>query len=84
MYVILNSSIFYLNCIEYCSFYKYVNFCYSCLAGGYPNPTYEWFKESYENDNLVARKIDPLQDGRITISGGTLIINSPEKVTQIF
>lgn len=52
----------------------------SCLAGGYPTPTYEWFKESYENDNLVARRIDPLQDGRITISGGTLIINSPEKV----
>ncbi|XP_045481618.1 contactin isoform X1 [Harmonia axyridis] len=51
----------------------------SCLAGGYPEPTYEWFREYYENDRLVARKIDPLQDGRYTISGGILIIYDPQQ-----
>ncbi|XP_025829331.1 contactin-like [Agrilus planipennis] len=53
----------------------------SCLAGGYPTPTYEWFRESYENDRLIAQKIDPLSDtsNRYTISGGTLIIHSPEQ-----
>ncbi|XP_019880894.2 contactin-like [Aethina tumida] len=49
----------------------------SCLAGGYPTPTYEWFRESYENDRLIARKIDPLVDDRYTTSGGMLIINNP-------
>uniref|UniRef100_A0A1B6CPI8 Contactin n=1 Tax=Clastoptera arizonana TaxID=38151 RepID=A0A1B6CPI8_9HEMI len=52
----------------------------SCLAGGYPTPTYEWFKEDYVNDRLVAQKIDPLVDMRITISGGILIINKPKKI----
>lgn len=50
-----------------------------CLAGGYPTPTYEWFREDYENDRLVARRIDPLSDGRYTISGGMLIINDPRQ-----
>lgn len=54
------------------------------MAGGYPTPTYEWFKEDYENDKLVARKIDPLADIRITLSGGTLIINKPKKVILLF
>ncbi|KAL1110582.1 hypothetical protein AAG570_008110 [Ranatra chinensis] len=52
----------------------------SCLAGGYPIPTYEWFKEDYEFDWLVATKIDPLSDPRFTISGGTLMINNPRQV----
>ncbi|XP_049844901.1 contactin [Schistocerca gregaria] len=52
----------------------------SCLAGGYPTPTYEWFREDYENDRLVARKIDPLSDRRYTISGGALIIFDPKMI----
>jgi hypothetical protein len=51
----------------------------SCLAGGYPTPTYEWFREDYENDRLVARRINPLDDPRYTISGGMLIINDPRQ-----
>ncbi|KYN31788.1 Contactin [Trachymyrmex septentrionalis] len=50
----------------------------SCLAGGYPTPTYEWFKETYVNDLLVAMKIDPLLDRKFTVSGGTLIIYNPD------
>lgn len=57
--------------------------CFSCLAGGYPTPTYQWYKEEYENDRLVAIEIDPLNDMRITISGGMLIINNPEQVIFI-
>lgn len=53
---------------------------FSCLAGGFPTPTYQWFRESYENDRLVAREIDPLSDPRYTISGGTIIIHNPEQV----
>lgn len=52
----------------------------SCLAGGYPAPTYEWFKEDYQGDILIPVKIDPLIDPRYTISGGTLIIHQPKKV----
>lgn len=55
---------------------------HSCLAGGYPTPTYQWFREDYENDRLTARPIDPLTDGRITTSGGMLIINNPEQVIE--
>ncbi|XP_014603516.1 PREDICTED: contactin [Polistes canadensis] len=51
----------------------------SCFAGGYPTPTYEWFKEEYENDRLIASRIDPLLNTRYTISGGTLIIFDPEQ-----
>lgn len=52
----------------------------SCLAGGYPTPIYQWFREDYQNDRLVAHEINPLEDVRFTISGGTLIINNPEQV----
>lgn len=55
---------------------------FSCLAGGYPTPTYEWFREDFENDRLVARKIDPLSDIRYTISGGAFIIHNPEQVKK--
>lgn len=55
----------------------------SCLAGGYPTPTYEWFKEDYENDRLIAMKIDPLSNSRYTVSGGTLIIFEPEQVKYL-
>lgn len=56
----------------------------SCLAGGYPTPTYEWFKEEYESDRLIATKIDPLLNIRYTISGGTLIIYDPEQVRYFY
>ncbi|XP_012215435.1 contactin [Linepithema humile] len=49
----------------------------SCLAGGYPTPTYEWYKEEYLNDRLVSIKIDPIKNSKYTISGGTLIIYDP-------
>lgn len=52
----------------------------SCYAGGYPNPAYEWFKEDYVNDRLVANLIDPLSDKRFTLSGGNLIINDPRQI----
>ncbi|XP_044742029.1 contactin, partial [Chrysoperla carnea] len=50
-----------------------------CLAGGYPTPEYEWYREDFENDKFISKKIDPFQDDRITISGGTLIIFNPDK-----
>lgn len=52
----------------------------SCLAGGYPSPTYEWFKEDFQNDRLIARRIDPLQNIRYTLTGGNLIIFAPNQV----
>ncbi|XP_050730835.1 contactin-like isoform X1 [Eriocheir sinensis] len=52
----------------------------TCLAKGYPAPTYIWYKESYENEAVMARAIDPLSDPRFTVSGGTLIINDPKQV----
>lgn len=51
----------------------------SCLAAGYPTPTYSWYKEEYVNDNLTFHKIDPLSDSRFTISGGNLIIYDPSQ-----
>ncbi|KAK6620391.1 hypothetical protein RUM44_006792 [Polyplax serrata] len=52
----------------------------TCLAGGYPAPTYEWFKEEYENDVSTAIRIDPLSDRRYTLSGGSLIIYNPNQI----
>lgn len=52
----------------------------SCLAGGYPPPEFQWYKEDFENDQLVSRRIDPLQTPRHTVSGGLLIINNPEEI----
>lgn len=54
----------------------------SCLATGYPTPSYEWYKEDYENDVLRESLIDPLQDNRYTISGGSLIIYNPNQITD--
>lgn len=54
----------------------------SCLAGGYPTPTYEWFREDSQNDAIVETKIDALSDDRFTISGGTLIIFNPDKIAD--
>lgn len=51
----------------------------SCLAAGYPTPTYSWYKEEYVNDNLTFHRIDPLTDKRYTISGGNLIVYNPEQ-----
>lgn len=50
-----------------------------CLAGGFPTPTYTWFKEQYVNDILNFTKIDPLTNRRYTISGGNLIIYNPDQ-----
>lgn len=50
-----------------------------CLAGGYPTPTYTWYKEYYDHDVLNYTKIDPLKDARFTISGGNLIIYGPDQ-----
>lgn len=50
-----------------------------CIAGGWPTPTYTWYKEEYVNDNLTYTKIDPLMNDRYTISGGNLIIYNPEQ-----
>ncbi|XP_045597115.1 contactin [Procambarus clarkii] len=51
-----------------------------CIADGYPHPTYDWYKESYENEAIVSKRINPLEDRRFTVSGGTLIINDPKQV----
>jgi hypothetical protein len=50
-----------------------------CYADGYPAPTYRWFR--YEDG--VGSEIKPLKDPqkRITISGGSLIINNPNPVS---
>jgi Immunoglobulin I-set domain/Immunoglobulin domain len=50
-----------------------------CLAGGYPTPSYSWFKEYYDNNVLKYTKIDPLENSRYTISGGNLIIYNPDQ-----
>lgn len=50
-----------------------------CLAGGFPTPTYSWFKEEFVNDNLTFIRIDPLKNSRYTISGGNLIVVAPEQ-----
>lgn len=63
-----------------CSLFHTLHF--SCLAGGYPAPTYEWFKEEYENDVSTAIRIDPLSDRRYTLSGGSLIIYNPNQVSH--
>ena len=49
-------------------------------AEGYPHPTYNWYKEEYDEAILVAKMIDPLLDARFTVSGGTLVINQPDSV----
>lgn len=50
-----------------------------CLAGGYPTPSYSWYKEHYVNDVLNFTRIDPLKDSRYTISGGNLIVYAPDQ-----
>lgn len=54
----------------------------TCIAKGYPTPTYEWFKEDYENDKIISKRIDPMENKRYTLSGGSLIINSPQQVVD--
>eukprot|EP00095_Tigriopus_kingsejongensis_P002293 maker-scaffold400_size182785-snap-gene-0.21 protein:Tk02293 transcript:maker-scaffold400_size182785-snap-gene-0.21-mRNA-1 annotation:"PREDICTED: contactin-like" len=53
-----------------------------CIATGWPTPTYKWFKEGYKNDSLVSEEVDVLQDRRVTISGGQLIINNPNAISD--
>lgn len=42
-----------------------------------------WFKEVYRNDTLIPEEVNPLDDPRVTISGGQLIINDPNQVQYI-
>ncbi|EDW95649.1 contactin [Drosophila yakuba] len=51
----------------------------SCLASGYPTPSYTWYREVYIDDRLEYQKIDPLVQDRFTISGGNLIIYEPKQ-----
>ncbi|XP_040571897.1 contactin [Lepeophtheirus salmonis] len=53
-----------------------------CIAHGWPTPTYSWYSEFFSNDSYTEQKVDPLKDSRITISGGQLIINNPNSVTD--
>lgn len=53
-----------------------------CLAGGYPTPEYEWYKEDFHDDELVSIRINPLTSANYTISGGLLIINSPQEIND--
>lgn len=53
---------------------------YSCLADGWPAPTYEWYKEEFLNNTLIEIHIDPLKNSKYTISGGMLIIDSPKQI----
>lgn len=48
-----------------------------CIADGWPTPKYKWFKESYLNDTLIEVEINPLQDTRLTVSGGQFILHDP-------
>ncbi len=41
-----------------------------------------WYKEAYRNDTLISEEVNPLADQRVTISGGQLIINNPNQVTD--
>ncbi len=50
-----------------------------CIAQSWPPPSYEWFKEVYINDTLTEVEVEPLNDNRITISGGQLIIHDPDQ-----
>lgn len=50
----------------------------TCIAGGYPSPTYRWFREDFELDRPVYRPMDPLNDTRLILSGGSLMIYSPD------
>lgn len=50
----------------------------TCIANGYPAPSYKWYREDYELDRQVSHEIDPLQDSRFIISGGTLMIYKPD------
>ena len=52
-----------------------------CLADAYPYPTYEWYEEVYEDDQLKYNKVDPLKDSRFTISGGVLMIFAPDQAS---
>lgn len=50
----------------------------TCIAGGYPSPVYKWYREDYQVDNPVYIEIDPLTDPRFVLSGGTLMIFTPD------
>ncbi|XP_041970407.1 contactin [Aricia agestis] len=50
----------------------------TCIAGGFPAPTYKWYREDYQVDNNVYSEIDPLSDSRFILSGGSMMIYNPD------
>ncbi|KAG1669618.1 Contactin [Nymphon striatum] len=50
-----------------------------CVADGYPYPEYKWFKEEFDEDRLVDRIIEPLDDARLTQTDGTLNVYDPQQ-----
>jgi len=70
-----------------------------CLADGYPEPSYTWYREDHSSaesalsilsfgtsssvaSSLVSKRIDPLEDERITQTDGTLSIFNPNQQTD--
>lgn len=49
-----------------------------CVASGYPTPTYKWYREEFDGDQVKKREMDPLKEDRFTQTDGTLIISHPE------
>jgi hypothetical protein len=50
-----------------------------CMANGNPQPSYTWY-----NTQLQVRSvINPAKDSRVTITSGRLVINQPNKDTDI-
>jgi hypothetical protein len=50
------------------------------LLTGWPTPSYRWFKAISANESHA--EVDPLRDSRVTVSGGQLIVNNPDPVTD--
>lgn len=51
----------------------------SCAAEGFPEPTYNWYREDYSSNGVVGIPINPLDDDRLTQTDGTLIIFNPNQ-----
>lgn len=51
----------------------------TCVSGGWPAPTYKWYKEEYRNNTLYSILIDPLKNTKYTVSGGSLVIHEPQQ-----
>ncbi|GBP54321.1 Contactin [Eumeta japonica] len=49
----------------------------TCIASGYPAPSYKWYREDFEFDKPISQEVDPIADIRFILSGGTLMIYYP-------